>query len=170
MLWFFRGWKNENTEYHNNILYSPCEGRIENIIETDEFIHIMIFLNIHNIHVQYAPLNCIVKKMKYIKGTFYPAYMFEKSKYNERQEYILQHPLFGDVVFKQIAGQVARRIQPFVKEGDHLKVFEPIGLIKFGSRCDLILSRKGQNNNIKVLCHKNEKIKIGQALFNYTLI
>lgn len=167
MLWFFRGWNNTKKEYNNNILYSPCEGKIENIIETDEYIHIMIFLNIHNIHVQYAPFNCVVKNMTYVKGTFYPAYMLEKSKYNERQEYVLQHPLFGDVLFKQIAGQVARRIKSFVKEGEHLKVFEPIGMIKFGSRCDIIIPKKKFFNNTKVLCSKNDNVKIGCALVKY---
>jgi len=121
LLYFFRGWRNNITSLHKNILYCPCDGVVKQIYDTGSHIHITVFLNIHNIHVQYAPFYCIVRAITYKKGEFHPAYLLEKSAYNERQEYILSNEYFGDVKFVQIAGQVARRIQSFVKINTNVK-------------------------------------------------
>jgi len=166
LIFFYRGWNN-NIEIQNNYLYCPCEGKILNINENKKNIHISIFLNIHNIHVQYAPINGKIKEIKYIKGTFKPAYFFEKSKYNERKITTIESE-FGDIKLYQIAGQIARRIKVFKNIGDKINALEPFGLIKFGSRCDLIIPKNNfiLNKNLKI----NQKIRIGDIIGNYNYI
>lgn len=166
-IYFFRGWrKPSNFTKKDNVLYCPCDGVIKAIHETHEHVHIVIFLNIHNIHVQYAPFDCVVKDMRYQHGTFHPAYLLTKSEHNERQDYTLTNAYFGDVSFSQIAGQVARRIQPFVKVGDEIEALSPIGMIKFGSRCDLKLNKK---YNIRVVKNVGDRVHIGDTLVTYHL-
>lgn len=161
VLYFFRGWNGRIENVDSSILYAPCDGVVKKIIENETHIHIMIFLNIHNIHVQYVPFDCTVKEMKYHKGKFHPAYILEKSQYNERMEYTLHNNIFGNVKFIQIAGQVARRIKSFVAVEDKLDTLSPIGLIKFGSRCDLIIPK---NVNIQLLIKENDRIRIGSSV------
>lgn len=162
-LYFFRGWtKSHDFVVDENVLYCPCDGIIKRVIETPHYFHVMIFLNIHNIHVQYSPFNCKVRDMKYFKGTFYPAYLLEKSEYNERQHYILSNKVFGDVVFTQIAGQIARRIQSFVEKGESITTLEPLGIIKFGSRCDLVIKKQSNMNMVRNI---GDRVHIGDKLF-----
>jgi phosphatidylserine decarboxylase len=120
-------------------------------------VQICIFLNIHNTHIQYSPFDCTVKSIQHKEGSFHPAYLLQKSKYNERTEYILYNNVFGDVKFVQIAGQLARRIVSLVKTGEQVPAMAPIGLIKLGSRCDVYV--KGQ-----LLVKKGDRVRIGDPL------
>jgi phosphatidylserine decarboxylase len=159
ILYFFRGWKNPYTELDETNIYCPCEGKVMDIEEIDNTYHIAIFLNVHNIHVQYSPVKGIIKSIVHKHGTFVPAYFFEKSKFNERIETIIDTDI-GDIKFVQIAGQLAQRIKTFKKEGSSINQLEPIGLIKFGSRCDLYLPKDKTNVVIK----KDQYVKIGDIL------
>lgn len=161
VLYFFRGWDNTIANPSPTTLYCPCDGVVKNIVEKDNHFHIMIFLNIHNIHVQYTPFHCTVKDMKYHKGSFHPAYLLEKSQYNERMEYTLYNPYFGNVTFVQIAGQIARRIKSFVTVNDSVSPLSPIGLIKFGSRCDLLIPK---HTNLRIMVKPNDRIRIGNPI------
>lgn len=165
-IYFFRGWEMpSDLIVDEHILYSPCDGIIKQIEETSNQFHIIIFLNIHNIHVQYAPFDCKIKNMKYIAGSFHPAYILEKSQYNERQNYTLSNNMFGDIQLIQIAGQVARRIQPFVNEGENVKALAPLGMIKFGSRCDLVINKKTiKDETIVILKNVGDRVHIGDEL------
>jgi phosphatidylserine decarboxylase len=87
--------------------------------------------------------------------------MLEKSQYNERTEYVLENATFGDVIFVQIAGQLARRIVSFVKEGQDVTAMSPIGLIKLGSRCDVYV--QGES-----LVKKGDRMRIGDPLAFWT--
>jgi len=160
---FYRGWVN-NIEVKDNYLYCPCEGKILNISEYKNYIHLSIFLNVHNIHVQYSPIGGKIKNIKYIKGEFYPAYFFEKSKYNERVITTIETK-YGNLKVYQIAGQIARRIKSFKNIGDTINTLDPLGLIKFGSRCDLLIPKNGfiLNKNLGT----NKKIKIGGIIGFY---
>jgi phosphatidylserine decarboxylase len=161
---FFRGWKNTITTPKNNIVYCPCEGKILSVKKDNYNYHIAIFLNLHNIHVQYIPIAGKLIKLKYKKGKFYPAYFFEKSNYNERMiSYIETN--YGIIEFHQIAGQIARRIKVFKKEGDILKPLDPYGLIKFGSRCDLKIPIDNFVLNNDLI--KEKSIKIGEIIGYY---
>jgi phosphatidylserine decarboxylase len=161
---FFRGWNNIVKNPKNNVVYCPCEGKILSIKKDTNNYHIAIFLNLHNIHIQYSPIAGKLIKLKYKKGSFHPAYFFEKSNYNERMiSYI--DTKYGIVEFHQIAGQIARRIKVFKKEGDILNPLEPYGLIKFGSRCDLKIPVDNfvLNNKMK----KDNTINIGEIIGHY---
>jgi len=164
LLIFYRGWNNIKDNVSENIVYVPAQGKILNIIETDTHVHLSIFLNIHNIHVQYSPMSGIILEINHKNGEFYPAYFFEKSKYNERTitKILTKH---GVIYLYQIAGQIARRIKTFKKEGNSIKTLEPLGLIKLGSRCDLFVPKKGfvLNKNLQ----KGNSIDIGDILGYY---
>ena len=157
LLWFFQG-ASVPTEIKPRILYCPCDGVVSNIIEHTEYVQICIFLNVHNTHVQYSPFDCTIKQIEHKEGTFHPAYLLEKSQYNERTEYILNNEYFGDVLLVQIAGQIARSIVTFVEESRVLAM-QPIGLIKLGSRCDVYVKKGNQ-----ILVRKGDRVKIGSYL------
>jgi phosphatidylserine decarboxylase len=157
VLWFFQGALFLPTYIDPNILYCPCDGVVSDIIQHGDMVQISIFLNIHNTHVQYSPFDCTVKRITYRDGTFHPAYLLQNSQFNERTEYVLHNEVFGDVLFVQIAGQLARRIVSFVQEGDRVAAMEPLGLIKLGSRCDVYV--KGN-----LLIKKGDRVRIGDPL------
>jgi len=157
VLWFFQGAVSLPIDIDPAILYCPCDGVVSDIIQHDSVVQICIFLNIHNTHVQYSPFDCTIKRITHKEGSFHPAYLLQKSQYNERTEYILQNNVFGDVLFVQIAGQLARRIVSFVNEGEQVAAMTPIGLIKLGSRCDVYV--KGN-----LLIKKGDRVRIGDPL------
>lgn len=175
VLSFFRGWRRSGVDPSYmiddpNILYCPCDGVVKSVdVVEGHHIHIVIFLNVHNIHVQYAPADVIVKSIDHIPGSFHPAFMLQKSQYNERVEYVFHHRVFGDILFSQIAGQLARRIKTFVRVGQHVKALSPIGLIKLGSRCDIYIpipaaTGRDRRTELHVLAKINQRIHIGDQL------
>jgi phosphatidylserine decarboxylase len=157
ILWFFQGALFFPNHIDPTILYCPCDGVVSDIIYHENSIQICVFLNIHNTHVQYSPFDCIVKSISHKPGSFHPAYLLEKSQYNERTEYVLYNEYFGNVLFVQIAGQLARRIVSFVEVEQKISAMEPVGLIKLGSRCDIYV-------NGHVLVKKGDRVKIGSPL------
>jgi phosphatidylserine decarboxylase len=161
-LFFYRGFNN-NIQVSDNIVYIPCQGKILNIEENDNNYHISIFLNLHNIHIQYMPMSGKIIQIIHKKGKFHPAYFFEKSKYNERTLTKIKTD-YGIINFYQIAGQIARRIKVFHKENTILKSLEPFGLIKFGSRCDLLVPKENFILNEKL--REGVNVNIGD-IFGY---
>jgi len=159
LLYFFQGANIVAKQNDKNTLYCPCDGIVSAIIPHENYTQVCVFLNVHNTHVQYAPFDCTVKSIKHIPGSFHPAYLLEKSQYNERTEYVLHNAVFGDVPFVQIAGQLARSIVSFVKELDTVRVMEPLGLIKLGSRCDIYVPR----GNL-ILVQEGDRVRIGDPL------
>jgi len=159
LLYFFQGANIVARQNDKNTLYCPCDGTVSAIIPHEDYTQVCVFLNVHNTHVQYAPFDCTVKSIKHIPGSFHPAYLLEKSQYNERTEYVLHNDVFGDVPFVQIAGQLARSIVTFVKELDTVRVMEPLGLIKLGSRCDIYVPR----GNL-ILVQEGDRVRIGDPL------
>ena len=164
LLFFFRGWINNVGKINDNTLYSPCEGKIIHLSLVGKTIHISIFLNVHNIHIQYMPITGLIEKVTHKKGTFHPAYLFKKSRYNERMKTVISNK-YGKFKFFQIAGLLARRIKVFHKENTMVKALNPLGLIKFGSRCDIIFPAKNfkLNKNLKI----GSLINIGDVIGNY---
>ena len=121
-----------------NIIMCPADGVILGIKEHPDkkLVQVAIFLNVHNVHVQYSPYSGTIVSQQHKPGSFKPAYAFEKSEHNERMETIILTD-FGPIILVQIAGLVARRIVAFHKKGDQIVKGEPFGLIKFGSRVDV---------------------------------
>ena len=139
-----------------------ADGRIREIAtmhDTDigECIRISTFMNIHNVHVNRMPLDGTVDHLTHFSGSHLPAFQKESEK-NERVV-LLIHTEIGSIKIIQIAGTMARRIVPYVTEGDAVKKGGKIGLIRFGSRVDVYLPTK----KIKApTVHVTDRIKAGE--------
>lgn len=124
---------------------SPSDGTvvvIEKVTETeyfkDERIQISIFMSPFNVHCQWTPMAGIVKYAKYHAGKYLVAWHPKSSIENERTTLVVESH-HGEVLFRQIAGAVARRIRCYIKPGQNLVKGEEVGFIKFGSRIDVFL-------------------------------
>ena len=123
----------------------PSDGKvvvIERVHEPeyfkDERIQVSIFMSPLNVHVQWAPMEGMVRYAVYHAGKYLVAWHPKSSTENERTTLVVESSK-GEVLFRQIAGAVARRIKYYVKPGDMVKSGEEVGFIKFGSRIDVFL-------------------------------
>lgn len=144
---------------------SPADGKVMMIeeVQENEFIKgpakvIGIFLSPLNVHVNRVPISGTVKFYQYIKGEFIAAYDHASADKNERTLIGIEGDRFK-VLFKQITGFVARRIVCELRVGDKVKIGDKFGMIKFGSRTDVIMPI---NANIKVSV--NQKVTGGITL------
>jgi phosphatidylserine decarboxylase len=142
---FFRIPKRTFTFTDSDIL-CPADGKvvvIEEVEETEYFkdrrIQVSIFMSPLNVHANYFPISGIVKYVKYHKGLFLVAWHPKSSTDNERSTVVVQHSSGQEVLFRQIAGAVARRICYYAKEGQRAETGQEFGFIKFGSRVDVFL-------------------------------
>jgi phosphatidylserine decarboxylase len=125
-----------------NVIVSPADGKVVEVV--DELLdsqmghRISIFLSIFNVHVQRSPVEARVADVVYRPGKFYAAFRSDASVENE-QNIIYLHAHRGPVVFKQIAGAIARRVICWKSEGENIAIGERVGLIRFGSRVDVWL-------------------------------
>lgn len=171
-LYFFRDPERKLPEgYKLNQLLSPGDGKvvvIENITNTEknifekgeELIQISIFLSPLNVHVNRIPLTGEVKYLNYIKGDYIVAFDHKSSERNERSEIGIEDNMNGNkVLFKQIAGFVARRIVYDIKNGDRVTAGDRFGMIKFGSRIDILIS-KSSNVLVKI----DQKVTGGETI------
>lgn len=117
---------------------SPADGRVMGVVQEDGRWRISIFLSIFNVHVNRAPTGGKVSAVAYTPGQFRAAYHQEASRVNEANSLTLEHREHR-IVVKQIAGLIARRIVCRVQAGAILEKGQRYGLIRFGSRTDLIL-------------------------------
>lgn len=150
------------TNLSENVILSPADGKIMLVSDSteDNFIKapvkiIGIFLSPFNVHVNRIPVSGEVKFLRYIKGNFTAAYNLSSAEKNERTEIGIETTKHK-ILFKQIAGVVARRIVCRLKIGEKVIRGEKFGMIKFGSRTDIVLPH---NSVIKVKL--NQKVKAG---------
>jgi phosphatidylserine decarboxylase len=129
-----------------NEIICPADGKvvvIEEVEETEYFkdkrIQISIFMSPLNVHANYNPISGIIKYVKYHKGLFLVAWHPKSSTDNERSTFVIEHSSGKEILFRQIAGAVARRICYYVSENQKVEVGNEFGFIKFGSRIDLFL-------------------------------
>lgn len=137
----------------NNIILSPSYGTIKKIVNDGDKTHIMIFLSPFDVHVQYYPTSGNVISQVYDNtGKFELAYELNKSKYNEKVITTIYNPYINDnIEIYQIAGFLVRRIENEKYDRD-VTVGDKLGMIRFGSRVDLILpctTKKGLTLNVK---------------------
>jgi phosphatidylserine decarboxylase len=142
---FFRV-PNINETYGENEIVCPADGKvvvIEEVVETEYFndkrIQISIFMSPLNVHANFNPIAGLVKYVKYHKGLFLVAWHPKSSTDNERSTIVIEHKTGQEVLFRQIAGAVARRICYYAKEGEQVEAGKEFGFIKFGSRIDVFL-------------------------------
>ena len=145
VLQFFRNPKRPIALLDNNIVYAPCDGKIVVIEQADETeyfkdrrIQISFFMSPLNVHVNRNPIGGVVKYFKYHAGLYLVAWHPKSSTENERTTVVISNGE-REVLFRQIAGAVARRIVAYVKTGDTVVQGADMGFIKFGSREDLFL-------------------------------
>jgi phosphatidylserine decarboxylase len=124
----------------------PADGKVVVIEETNETeyfkdnrIQISVFMSPVNVHVNRNPISGVVKYFKYHPGKYLVAWHPKSSTENERTTVVTENSEGTPVLFRQIAGAMARRIVWYVKEGDEVKQGEQFGFIKFGSRVDVFL-------------------------------
>ncbi len=142
---FFRS-PNKIITIDDGIVLCPADGKVVVIEETEETeylkdrrIQVSIFMSPINVHVNRNPVSGIVSFFKYHPGKFLVAWHPKSSTDNERTTVVVKTESGVEVLFRQIAGAMARRIVWYVKEGQEVKQGEEFGFIKFGSRVDLFL-------------------------------
>ncbi|GAA4338085.1 phosphatidylserine decarboxylase family protein [Mucilaginibacter gynuensis] len=124
----------------------PADGKVVVIEETEETeyfkdkrIQLSVFMSPVNVHVNRNPIAGVVKFFKYHPGKYLVAWHPKSSTENERTTIVIENNVGIPVLFRQIAGALARRIVWYVKEGDVVEQGDQFGFIKFGSRVDLFL-------------------------------
>ena len=125
---------------------APADGKvvtIETVQETEYFkgkrIQISIFMSPLNVHVNWYPIGGTTSYYKYHPGKYLVAWHPKSSTENERSTVVVKHPKYGEVLFRQIAGALARRIVTYSREGQTVEQGKEFGFIKFGSRVDVLL-------------------------------
>lgn len=137
-------------------IIAPVDGKvvvIEEVFEAEYFkdkrLQVSIFMSPINVHVTRYALSGIVKFSKYHPGKFLVAWHPKASEENERTTIVIENPIFGQVLYRQIAGALARRIVNYAEEGMQIIQGTDAGFIKFGSRVDLFLP-VGTKINVKL--------------------
>lgn len=145
-LWFFRDPRRFPPEGASALILSPADGKVIEIVEEDEplYLHerarrMSIFLSPLNVHVNRIPVDGVVEYENYYAGEYLVAWHPKASERNERSEVGMRHPSGVPVLFKQIAGKVARRIVCYAKVGEGYEAGDRYGIVKFGSRMDVIV-------------------------------
>tara|TARA_B100001741_G_scaffold310567_1_gene310108 strand:- start:48449 stop:49096 length:648 start_codon:yes stop_codon:yes gene_type:complete len=163
-VYFFRI-PNRKLERKDRTVYSPCDGKVVIIEEVDEpefykdrRIQVSIFMSPLNVHNQLYPISGKVEYTKYHPGKYLVAWHPKSSLLNERSTVVVKNENIS-VLFRQIAGAVARRIITYCKVGDTATSSDEYGFIKFGSRVDVFLPL-GTKINIRL----NEVVKAGQSI------
>jgi len=145
VLQFFR---NPSRSFSNgeDLVICPADGKVVVIEETEEGeyfkdrrLQVSIFMSPVNVHINRNPISGVVKFFKYHPGKYLAAWNPKSSTENERTTTVVEHKNGTSVLFRQIAGALARRIVWYVKEGDQVVQTEQFGFIKFGSRVDVFL-------------------------------
>ena len=164
LIFFYRKPLIQLLPYNEDVVYSPAYGTIMDIIYKDNTIHIPIFLSPFDIHYQIVPIGGILTDVKYDNtGKFELAYKINKSSKNEK---VIHTILNKHGIFKiyQIAGTLVRRITWYNNPIKKLITGELLGLIKFGSRVDIIIPNANKFNiNVK----KGDKVKGINTILGY---
>lgn len=153
-LWFFRIPSRVHTT-GENLVVAPADGKvvvIEEVYEPEYFkdkrLQVSIFMSPINVHQNLNPISGVVKYFKYHPGKYLVAWHPKSSTLNERTSYVIGNGKV-DILSRQIAGALARRIAYYVKEGDSVQQTKEFGFIRFGSRVDVFLP-VGTPVNVKI--------------------
>lgn len=145
-LYFFRDPDRTPPPNAADLLLAPADGKVVEIVEEEDRLYhggpvrrLSIFLSPLNVHVNRSPADGVVEFDEYVPGDYLVAWHPKASELNERSQLGLLHPSGTKVLFKQIAGAVARRIVYHVTIGDALRAGERFGIVKFGSRMDVLV-------------------------------
>lgn len=141
------------------VVVAPADGKIvviEEVMENEYFhekrLMISIFMSLFNVHANWFPVDGKVKFVKHFDGNYHKAWLPKASEENEHADIMITTPDGKDILCRQIAGAVARRIVTYAKEGEDCYIDEHLGFIKLGSRVDVYLPADSE------VC-----VKMGQA-------
>ncbi len=129
-----------------NTVVAPADGRVVVLeeVEENEYFHdrrimVSIFMSLFNVHANWIPVDGKVKLVRHQNGNFHKAWLPKASEENERSTVVITTPDGTDILVRQIAGAMARRIVTYADEGEDCYIDEHLGFIKFGSRVDVYL-------------------------------
>lgn len=129
-----------------NMVVAPADGKIvvieeveENEYFKDRRLMISIFMSLTNVHANWFPVDGFVKKVEHHDGNFHKAWLPKASTENERSTIVIETPSGKEILVRQVAGAMARRIVTYAHENEECYIDEHLGFIKFGSRVDVYL-------------------------------
>ena len=135
--------------HDEDLIFSPCDGRVvvtEVVAEEEhlkqEMLQISIFMSVTNVHMNWVPVGGQVSYFKYHPGRFLVAWHPKSSTENERTTTVITTPQGEEVLFRQVAGLIARRIVSYMKVGAPVAQNAVSGFIKFGSRIDVLIPKE----------------------------
>ena len=147
------------------LVIAPADGTIvaiEEVMEQEilhkKCIQISVFMSVFNVHANWFPVNGVLKHVSHNKGRFMAAYLPKSSTENERSAIVITTKDGVDILARQIAGAIARRIITYAKVGEHCHVDEQMGFIKFGSRVDVYIPTDSE-----VLVEMDQKVTGNQT-------
>ena len=165
VLQFFRNPK-RHTILNDSQIIAPVDGKvvvIEEVYEKEYFkdkrLQVSIFMSPLNVHVTRYPISGVVKLSKYHPGKYLVAWHPKASEENERTTIVVENKTIGDILYRQIAGALAKRIVNYAKPNENVVQGTDAGFIKFGSRVDLFLPL-----NAKINVKLNDKVRGGEQI------
>ncbi|WP_299527863.1 phosphatidylserine decarboxylase family protein [uncultured Lutibacter sp.] len=165
ILQFFRNPK-RNTVINDLHIIAPVDGKvvvIEEVFEKEYFkdkrLQVSIFMSPLNVHVTRYPTSGVIKYSKYHPGKYLVAWHPKASEENERTTIVIENETVGEILYRQIAGALAKRIVNYAKPNEIAIQGDDAGFIKFGSRVDLFLPL-GSKINVKL----NDKVRGGEKI------
>lgn len=166
--YFFR-YPKRDIYFGDNHILSTADGKIvviEEVFEDEYFkesrLMISVFMSPMNVHINWYPFKGKVIYSKYHPGRYFIAYNPKSSEHNERASVVLKKQEGQDILIRQVAGVMARRVVCYSKKGDEVEQGSEMGIIKFGSRIDFFLPL-----NVKVNVKMNQKVKAQQTVIAY---
>lgn len=137
--------------HDSDLVFSPCDGRVvvTEVVQESEYLdcdmmQISIFMSVTNVHVNWLPVGGVVEYFKYHPGRFLVAWHPKSSTENERTTTVIRTKRGEKVLFRQVAGLIARRIVSYSKVGKAVEQNSIFGFIKFGSRVDILIPKDSE--------------------------
>jgi phosphatidylserine decarboxylase len=165
VLQFFRNPK-RHTHVNDHHILSPVDGKVvvieevfENEYLNEKCLQVSIFMSPINVHVTRYPSSGKILYSKYHPGKYLVAWHPKSSEENERTTVVIENNIFGKILYRQIAGALARRIVNYAKENIQVKQGADSGFIKFGSRVDVFLPLQS-----KIDVKLNQKVRGGETI------
>ncbi len=165
ILQFFRNPK-RNTVINDHNIIAPVDGKvvvIEEVFEKEYFkdkrLQVSIFMSPLNVHVTRYPTSGLIKYSKYHPGKYLVAWHPKASEENERTTIVIKNKIVGEILYRQIAGALAKRIVNYAKPNEIAIQGNDAGFIKFGSRVDLFLPL-----DAKITVKLNDKVRGGEKI------
>ena len=166
ILYFFRDPQRSAPAGAGSLLLAPADGKVVVVKEVEEPLYlkgparqISIFLSPLDVHVNRIPADGVIEFDQYVSGDYLVAWHPKASEKNERSQLGLRHPSGLKVLFKQIAGLAARRVVYHVTVGDTVKAGQRFGIVKFGSRMDVLVPP-----TVEVEVEVGDRVRAGETI------